>query len=970
MKRLSLICLACFIVNSMFAQATQSGVVKEYNERLDKTPLDNVEITITNAASTTSDERGHFLLQFRTLKPGDKVNVRRIEKLGYEIFNKEALEQWFISREDRPFTVIMCKSDRFKRIRDNYNRVSSASYEKQLRQEETRLDAERKSGKLKEAEYEVALKKLNEEYDRQLENLDNYVDRFARIDLSELSAIEAEIIELVQDGHIDEAISRYDQQLLEEKYKEQVINIHKSQAGIDALEIIKSQSQISRDSLFASILRKNEMLKLAGGRENFEKIGKSLKEIALTDTTYFDAVYEYAEYSNSQNMFDEALRFYSICLQNTTRNTDRCKILTQVGEIQLKLNNFNQAESLLKSSLEIAQLLSNQDNVNYQFYLAKAQNSMAHLYAKMRRFDNAEEYYLLALDNYSSLARFQDDMQESLVELQADLCLLYLDMKKFDKTGEMIEKAERNAAMLYGEFPDKFRSLLARVKLSSGVNQKYFMRFDDAEKSYKTALEHYYVLFRGNPSAYRPELADVYDKLSDLYSYMHKYDESKYYAALAVTQYDTLSMSTTDAYLPNTSNFKYKQGDLCRIMRRYDDMKRYTKEGYNATEQLYKSYPDVYRYDFCNHSMAMGITHIIHNNLQDAEKYFLQAKALADTLCAEYPDTYLSSYLGTTKNLGGLYSMWHKYDKDSLYTTLAMNTCSKLYATNSNVYKSEYASMLYNYAVYYIKIGKSHDADSIARQGETIYRELAKDYPSIYTEDYQRIIRILGVIQGNLKNTKDEEMYRMKAYEIASELYQKNPQVYLDVYTQSLNDIAFYYQLTDRYDKSISYYKEGLEKIRELYNDNREAFAPKMQEMIMSYATLFIQTHDYNQALKIQSEATEICEELYQSDSVRYTFTLGLCYSMEGIIHYFGFDDEQKAEEYYLKSLPLLYATTPLNRTAKRQIISNRKRLVKIYTDKENYEKAYEQVNEILKLDPENEEFLKRKQQLEDFLGE
>ena len=179
-----LACLLSFVSVASFGQSTQPGFVKEYNERMQKTPLSEVEIVISNASTTASEKDGHFMLQFRTLKPGDKVNVRRIEKLGYEIFNKEALEQWFISRDKRPFTVIMCKSDRFKRIRDTYSRVSSESYERQLKKEESHLEAERKAGKLKEAEYEAALKKLNDEYDQQLENLDNYVDRFARIDLS------------------------------------------------------------------------------------------------------------------------------------------------------------------------------------------------------------------------------------------------------------------------------------------------------------------------------------------------------------------------------------------------------------------------------------------------------------------------------------------------------------------------------------------------------------------------------------------------------------------------------------------------------------------------------------------------------------------------------------------------------------------------------------------------------------------
>ena len=81
-----------------------------------------------------------------------------------------------------------------------------------------------------------------QDYDRQLDDLDNYVDRFARIDLSELSVIEAEIIELVQRGEIDKAIRLYEQQGLEEKYKQQVAVGKKTTMAIDTLRIIQKQA--------------------------------------------------------------------------------------------------------------------------------------------------------------------------------------------------------------------------------------------------------------------------------------------------------------------------------------------------------------------------------------------------------------------------------------------------------------------------------------------------------------------------------------------------------------------------------------------------------------------------------------------------------------------------------------------------------------------------------------------------------
>lgn len=955
---------------SSFGQSVQSGFVKEYNERLQKTPLSEVEIVISNASSTASGKNGDFMLQFRTLKPGDKVSVRRIEKLGYEIFNKEALEQWFISRDNRPFTIVMCKSDRFKRIRDAYSRVSSKSYEKQLKKEEARLNAERKAGKLREAEYEVALKKLSDEYDQQLESLDNYVDKFARIDLSELSTIEAEIIEMVQNGNIDEAIRRYEQQHLEEKYKQQATVAQKAQVGIDELITIRNQSQTSRDSLFASIKRKNEMLRLAGGRENFEKIGKSLKETAMNDTSYYAAVWEYAEFAYSQNLFDEAVRFYDICSFLTKDKIENIKICLRKGALQLKQNQFRESEASFMTALGISQQLWDADSTNYRSYVANVQDNIANLYAKMRNFRKAEEYFLKAQNHYITLCNHQDVYIEELTNLQIHLGEMYMDMRKFHLVDTILNQAEKNASSLFNTLPDKYRPLLAAAEYSMGRNHRYNMRYENAETAFGRSLEHYSLLYGKNPMAYRPQLAEVYDRLSDLYTLTCDFQKSKDAAEKAIALYDTLIVMSTKAYLPDLANIRNEQANLCRVTRQYKELQQYVSEGLEMTKELYALYPDVYRYSLCNLTMNNGISSAMHNNYQDAEKFFLESKNLADTLRREYPDAYLPTYLSAVKNLGSLYNMMHQYDKDSLYTLEAMHVCNQLYESNPSVYKREMSSMLYNNAVYFIKTGKYIEADSVARYAEAITSQLVDEYPNIFMEDYRRIIKIIGTIQGGLNNKEMELKYMQMALDKARTLFEKNPDVYMSDYVESLEDVAFYFMKEGNKERAGSYFEEGTTKIRRLYDENPDVYAPKMGQWLMIVALYNRITKDYDNALKMQDEATKIYEKLYIDLPERYCFELGLCYSSTAAIAYYNFNDEDKAERYYIKALPLLYAVLTTNNEAKKQIIKNRRTLIDIYRHNGKINDALKQIDEVMKLNPDDEKEKALKDELEHIVTE
>ena len=257
-----IIFLICFFMHFFFiysnAQCVQKCVVMEYNETEKKSPLGGVEVLVINAGSTISDSNGNVTLKFRTQKPGDRVTVRRIEKSGYEIFNKDALLQWNITKEG-VFQIVMCRSDRFKQIRDNYFAISSASYAKQRKAEEAKLQALKKQGRIKQAEYEKEIARIKEEYEQRLMDIDAYIDRFARIDLSELSAEEAKAIELFRNGDIEGAIKAYEDMKLEEQYFQSVKNYQKAEKAADTLGVIIKKHEELRDCINAAINRRDKI---------------------------------------------------------------------------------------------------------------------------------------------------------------------------------------------------------------------------------------------------------------------------------------------------------------------------------------------------------------------------------------------------------------------------------------------------------------------------------------------------------------------------------------------------------------------------------------------------------------------------------------------------------------------------------------------------------------------------------------
>ncbi len=313
--KLNFVLLALMLGFSTLAQTTQKGIIQEYNEKAKKTPLSGVELIVRSANTTVSDKNGGFTLNFVVAKPGDHVVIRSIEKKGYEIFNKEAVEQWNIN-PDKPFVIVMCRSEKFKKIRDNYLKVSSESYAKRLRNEESQLAKLKAQGKLKEAEYNQQLLSLHENYERQLDNLDAYVDRFARIDLSEISSVEQEIIELVQQGKIDEAIERYEQLNIEDSLVDGINNLKKVNSTISDLSDKKNEITESSDSLYAMASRQIENLMIDADDERIEMAKSICLRIADADPSNIMWLIKTGDFLASSKVDDKelALRYYNMAL--------------------------------------------------------------------------------------------------------------------------------------------------------------------------------------------------------------------------------------------------------------------------------------------------------------------------------------------------------------------------------------------------------------------------------------------------------------------------------------------------------------------------------------------------------------------------------------------------------------------------------------------------------------------------------
>ncbi len=587
---------------SLLAQSEQRITVLEYNGKEGKTPLAQVGVTVLNAGSALSDDKGEATLKFRTLHAGDRVSVRRIEKAGFEIFNSQAIEQWSVSPQ-RPFQIVLCRSEKFMALRDQYSRVASDSYAKQYKAAQARLAAERKKTKMLEETYQQKMLDLENQYQQQLEDLENYVDQFARIDLSELNNQQSELIKLVQDGKIDKAIQKYESADYQAQYKKQCEEIAKIDRAQAQLTVVEAQKRSEREKVFQAIHRQIATYRLAGGRENFQKVTDLMKSVADADTTNLEAVFDYARHALNQNLYTESETYFNIYIRGCQNSPAlQASAYSLLGQSYMLKHEFEKAEAAYLHAISILQPLADKESERFSSQLlhlkyilsnnfiwtnriikAKEILSTAILECESLYKENPSEYaelFVQLLSTQSKAFTYLEDKTNSLAfgnraieiarplyqhtEESADAIIIALDALGLasytSENWETLEAVEQEHASitneLYEKNPEKNIIYVKDSFNNLAEAQLKLNKLEDSEKSFLKAESLTKTIVEQNLDIRNYDIFTVYELGARLYKQKGNQEKMIYYRDAALKAYEQLQPGEKEQFVNEYEGLK------------------------------------------------------------------------------------------------------------------------------------------------------------------------------------------------------------------------------------------------------------------------------------------------------------------------------------------------------------------------------------------------------------------------------
>lgn len=496
--------LHCVCTDAVWGQVVAHGVIKEYRGADEKVPLPGVTVQVQNAANAVSDSTGSFALNFRTLHAGDLVTVRRIEKQGYEIFNKEALEQWIISGNAKViFTIVMCPTKKFKLMRDTYERAASANYEAQFQKEKAKLAQRRQEGSITNDQYEKGVQKASAALQQSKTQASAVAEKFSRIDLSEVSKTEREVISMVQEGKIQQAILTAEER--------------------------------------GDMMHMAELYMLAGGVENMEKADSLLRRTAWSDTTQTQSMMKFADFAYLQADWSESRIAYEIVLRHVGNNIFvRAWASHRLSLSYIQLGLYQEAQNELNRAMADIDSLYRMDAERWKMDQLSVRLSLATLQNALGQHDKACETLTSLCDSCLTFLAQDSTQQEvlrQLVQVENQLGDVYEALKNYS----MAQKTLQSALMRTKNLE---KSELERAGICNSLGHLYFTTGHpkEAETRYKQSERMLLPLMARNPQGVMPLLARCYYNLYRLcISQEERKEEAERYQKTAIIQYGILA---------------------------------------------------------------------------------------------------------------------------------------------------------------------------------------------------------------------------------------------------------------------------------------------------------------------------------------------------------------------------------------------------------------------------------------------
>lgn len=790
---LTCFCTALLISVSLSAQVSQKGNVRIFNSQ--HTPLPGVQLMAIGAPATDTDNNGEFCFHFLNHKAGTAISSPQAYKKGYEVVNSDMLNGWILS-EKRSLDIVMAPEGTIEEQKNHYYAIAISHFSKLRNKTVQEINHLYAQQKITQAERVQRLKELAEENHTFMNMLDKYAEKFARINPDDITQIEKQVLKLVEDGKLTEAIELY----------------NNSGLIVQARQKLQQRTQADEDIdlLAERMYRYADLCVLAGGKENEQKAYDTYKWIAEILPDRFSYVLKYV------------LQKITLGEQDLEEWADRCqklafdeKSLIQVLNLKTLIatnirKDYSKAFEYNQQALEILQQA--QEAMPSGDYLAVMQITLhqtAYLLEAIHEWKQAEEVYLSNIKNLEEQIAVSDN--QLFIRIQKGSLLdSYTSLMRLYSQKEDLEKARQTAAKIK-EISLNDPDLDEEKRISIELNYldmllDFAMNAGQMKDAYKIAAEAYTkaeVLYQKNPITKAAEFLQRYivylqlsvDSETDAFperaellrtrieqeftslspdfkiNALHNLEMmySTYYSRKGNQPEERRSLVKAYQYtkkLSESSSSQFTQENLYARAKYIDVLIAESKNQEAAQEALeldaLYSIQSAWGYQNLSVESSMGVALVCGGYYELGLKYLERVKEGREKELKKYPhnNELKANTCSTYNNLSLGYSKLKKY-KQALKEQLKAYTLMKdLYAQNKAQLGTNYMLITMNVSVNYYQNGDNQQALHYLEEASAIAEEMKALFPQ-YFATYPIVVKLAkGDLLSKLSQPGAQELLK------------------------------------------------------------------------------------------------------------------------------------------------------------------------------------------------------------------
>jgi len=404
-----LIFLLTLLTTTCFAQSKLAGFVTEQNSG--KRPVANAMIKSVGANPIASSNDGKFILTFQNLPAGKSIYVRA-EKDGWEAVNEKELNTFIpASLDEKPLKIIVCEAGKLAKAKSKYY----DTFELNLQNELAKQKAQNKGN-------EKQIAKLEEEFAKIQEQLNDLADEYSRINLDDASEKELKAIRLFNEGKYKEFMELKNSIVTEAQVDKAINNkgAGNKQIADGKAKVANSDSTIALYFKSQGDIAKTQILQFdfRGAEETYERI-------VTKDTANYDNIFNLAYFLAKQNQHDKAILYCQKAFKLAKTEYNVATTQNNLGMLYRAKNEYDAALVASQKALEIYERLAKINPASYESDVAMTLNNLGILYQDKNNYDaafNALSKALIIDERFAKTnpAGFDMDFCRSIVLL----CLL------------------------------------------------------------------------------------------------------------------------------------------------------------------------------------------------------------------------------------------------------------------------------------------------------------------------------------------------------------------------------------------------------------------------------------------------------------------------------------------------------------------------------------------------------------------